>query len=241
MKPNLIAKEKILVVIPARGGSKSIKEKNIKRLNRKPLITYTINAALKLKKFFYKIIVSTDNKKIAKISKQAGCLVPFIRPKHLSKSTTPTLPVIKHALKFIEKKDNVKINTILTLQPTSPLRTYSDIKNCLNILKKNKECDSVVSVVKANEMHPIFMKSIKRNYLNSYLNKNVSFVRRQDIKPNVYRTNGAIYISRRDLILKNKNNLLYGNKVLPFIMPKDKSIDIDEELDFLICKAILNG
>ena len=114
-------------------------------------------------------------------------------------------------------------------------------KNCLNILKKNKECDSVVSVVKANEMHPIFMKSIKRNYLNSYLNKNVSFVRRQDIKPNVYRTNGAIYISRRDLILKNKNNLLYGNKVLPFIMPKDKSIDIDEELDFLICKAILNG
>ena len=232
-------KKNILAIIPARGGSKSIKYKNIKKIKGKPLIFYTIKEALKLKKYFYKLIVSTDNKKIAEESKKAGALVPFIRPKNLSKDTTPTLPVLKHAVNFIEKKDDVDIDWILTLQPTSPLRTVTDIKRCINYMYKNKNIDSVVSVSKVIHSHPVFLKLIKKKYLKPYLPK-TKFFRRQDVKPDFFRSNGAIYLTKKDVILKNKNNLIYGKKTIPYLMDEKKSIDIDTDIDFKLCEILLN-
>ncbi len=229
---------KILAIIPARGSSKTIKDKNIKLLNKKPLIFYSINEALKLKKLFYKIVVSTDSKKIAKLSKKLGAEVPFIRPKIISKDTTPTLPVIKHCIDFIEKKDKVHIDWIIILQPTSPLRNALDIKKVINIMKNNI-CDSVVSVKKVIKSHPVFLRILKKNYLKPYLLNN-KFFRRQDVKSNIYKTNGSIYLTKRNVIFKNKNNLVYGKKVIPYFMNAKNSVDIDNEIDFKYCEFILN-
>jgi len=235
---NLI-EEKIIAVIPARGGSKSIKKKNIRKLSGKPLIHYSIKEALKLKNSFYKIIVSTDDKKIAKISKKEGAIVPFIRPKSLSNDFSPTLPVIKHAVRFIEKEDNVIIDWVLILQPTSPLRSVTDIKNCISIIKKNKNIDSVVSVKRVVNSHPYFLKLIKNGFLKSYI-KNFKFSRRQSVKPDLYKTNGSIYLTKKNIIFKNKNNLVYGKKSIPYLMDEKKSIDIDTDIDFKLCEVILN-
>tara|TARA_B100000029_G_scaffold280740_1_gene274816 strand:+ start:616 stop:1332 length:717 start_codon:yes stop_codon:yes gene_type:complete len=229
---------KIIAIIPARGGSKGIKEKNIKLLNGKPLIFYSINEALKLKKLFYKIIVSTDSRKIARISEKLGAEVPYLRPRKISKDSTPTFPVVKHCINFIEKKDKVNIDLVLILQPTSPLRSALDIKKTINIMKNNI-CDSVVSVKRVIKSNPLFLKILKNKYLKSYLPKN-KFVRRQDVKSNIYKTNGAIYLSRRNIFFKNKNNLVYGNKTIPYIMSEHRSIDIDDEIDFKYCELIIN-
>ena len=229
---------KILAIIPARGGSKSIKEKNIKLLNNKPLIFYSINETLKLNKLFYKIVVSTDSKKISKISEELGADVPFIRPKKISKDITPTLPVIKHCVNFIEKKNRVRNDWVMILQPTSPLRSAIDIKKVIHIMKNNI-CDSVVSVKKVIKSHPVFLKVLKKKYLEPYLSKN-KFFRRQDIKSNIYQTNGSIFLTKRDIIFKNKNNLVYGKKIIPYLMDDEKSVDIDNEIDFKYCELMIN-
>jgi len=141
---------KILGLIPARGGSKGIPLKNIQKLAGKPLINYTIESAKKSK--IDKVIVSTDTKKIAQISTSAGAEVPFLRPKKISKDSSSTIKVIKHALKFLKLKQNYEPDIIVILQPTSPLRTAKMINNSINILKKSK-CSSVISVSKIKS-HP---------------------------------------------------------------------------------------
>ena len=185
---------KILVIIPARGGSKEVPNKNIKKINRIPLIVYIIREVLKLKKYYYKFIVSTDSKKIAQISERAGACVPFIRPKRLALDTTPTLPVLRHALKYIEKNDKVNIDWLLTLHATNPLTKAHDIKKCIKLINKN--IDSIVSVREGNECHPMYLNIKKGKYLKQF-QKNVKFTRRQDISPTIYKFNGSIFLTKK--------------------------------------------
>ena len=227
---------KILVIIPARGGSKEVPNKNIKKINGIPLIVYTIREVLKLKKYYYKFIVSTDSKKIARISEKAGACVPFIRPKRLALDTTPTLPVLRHALKYIEKNDKVNIDWLLTLQATSPLTKANDIKKCIKLINKN--IDSVVSVREGNECHPMYLNIKKGKYLKPF-QKNVKFIRRQDINPTIYKFNGSIFLTRKKIILNSKSNIFFGGKMLPYIMSREKSVEIDNAFDLNLIKLIM--
>jgi CMP-N,N'-diacetyllegionaminic acid synthase len=228
---------KYLAIITARGGSKGIPKKNIRLLNGKPLIVYTIERALEIKDDLYEVIVSTDDEEIAEISVKAGACVPFLRPLELSTDSASSFDVVKHAVEFIEKERNVVIDWSLILQPTTPLRTSGDIISALNIAEIG-DCDTVVSVYDASNSHPGKMKIINKNgKLTPFLSDVPWLARRQDRKPEVYLTNGGIYMTRRDVLMKSKS--LIGKSVSPYIMPIERSVDIDSLSDFLLAESIL--
>ena len=155
----------IVAVIPARGGSKRLPRKNIIDLNGKSLIAYTIEAALK-SKYINKVIVSTEDKEIAEVAEKFGAKVPFIRPAKLASDTASTLGVLKHAVTFIEKEENKKIDIVITLQPTSPLRTVHHIDESIEKFLKNN-FDSLVSIKSTKYPAQWLMKSKDNNFHNS--------------------------------------------------------------------------
>lgn len=224
-------KFKCLVVIPARGGSKGIKNKNIRILAGKPLIFYTIREA-KNAKLVDKVIVSTDSPQIKKIAQALKADVPFLRPFSLAKDTTPMYPVIRHALEYLNNRGD-KFDAVIILQPTSPLRSAEDIDKAILSLV-NSGVDSLVSVCLAKHS-PYWMKVIKNGKLFPLMGSNNS-MRRQDL-PKVYMPNGAIYATRAKVILKDKKIL--GSKVIPFIMEEEKSVDVDSLMDLHLAELLL--
>ncbi len=149
--------EKILVVITARGGSKGVPRKNIRMVAGKPLIAYTIETALQVRKQVHRIIVSTEDDEIAGISRKFGAEVPFMRPAELAEDKTPSLPVLQHALRFVEEQDSTRMDWVLLLQPASPLRTREDILAALELARKGG-CDSIISVVQT-PIHPLIYET----------------------------------------------------------------------------------
>ena len=226
---------RILAVIPARGGSKGVPSKNIRRLAGKPLIAYTIEEALK-SKILDRVIVSTEDKEIAEIAKRYGAEVPFMRPKELADDTAPTLPVIQHAVKFIEIEEKTKYDYVVVLQPTAPLRLSEDIDNAVQN-SINTGADAVISVCKVEDMHPARMKKIVHDKLVPFCIEEQEGMRRQDLQP-AYIRNGGIYIIKRDILI-GKNTLLSAKGARPYIMPKDRSVSIDTELDFKLAEILL--
>lgn len=225
----------ILGVITARGGSKGIPGKNIKMLGNKPLIAYTIEVAKK-SKLMNHLIVSTDDAEIAEVCKKYGAEVPFIRPKELAADGTPHLPVMQHAIDFYEKAQNIIVDHVVILQPTSPFRTVDDLDGTIQKLIDTK-ADSSVSLVRVpSSAHPIKMKKIEDDKVLAYSIPEEEGTRRQDL-PIVYRRSGAVYAMRRDLIMKD--NRLYGDFVTGHIIPAERSIDIDSELDWVIAEYLL--
>lgn len=220
---------KNLAIIPARIGSKGLKEKNIKTLNGKPLIAYTIEAAIK-SKIFDEVIVSTESEKIAEISKKYGAKLPFIRPLELATDEAKSSDVIIHALKFYPDFTNFCL-----LQPTSPLRSYNDIINAYNLFL-DKRANSVVSVCETDHS-PLWTNTIDDNLnMDNFLSKETKSKRRQDL-PNYYRLNGSIYFSKIDYYLQYNN--WYEKKCFAYIMPKKRSIDIDDIIDFKLVELLL--
>ncbi|MFH2138219.1 MAG: acylneuraminate cytidylyltransferase family protein [Candidatus Omnitrophota bacterium] len=226
-------KLKVLGIIPARGNSKRLPGKNIKLLGGKPLIAYSIEAALGSKKIS-KVIVSTDDTRIRKISEEYGAQVPFLRPKKLAGDSAPMYPVIRHVVDFLEKKGEV-FDIIVILQPTSPLRRSIDIDHAVNKLIKTK-ADSVVSLC-LTEHSPYWMKVIRDGKVYS-LFKSRESVERQDL-PRVYRLNGALYITRRKILFESSKIL--GRDVRAFKMSTEMSIDIDTKFDFALAEMILKN
>lgn len=224
----------ILALIPARGGSKGIKRKNIVDLNGKPLISYTIEEALKSKYIDDdNIWCSTDNKEIASKAKEFGAKIPFMRPKKYAHDDSSSVSVALHALNYA-KKNNIKFDSLMLLQPTSPLRTVEDINSSIEMMIE-KNADAVVSITKPNIL-PFNMKYLDedgtiRNYTKKQYN------RRQNMPDNIYGTNGAIYLVK-PRILYNKNSFL-GDKNYGYVMNKEKSIDIDSDYDLKIAKLLL--
>lgn len=223
-------KQKIFAIIPARGGSKGIIGKNIKQLNNKPLICYTIEESLKCT-LLDGVFVSTDDKLIADISMKSKAKV-IDRPAELATDQSPTIDTIYHAMDFIGKESDNDI--IVLLQPTSPLRNVIDINLALDIFMKN-ECDSVISMCKV-EHSPYWCFKYEDGKLKPLFGNKYLKMRRQEL-PDVYRPNGAIYIST----IKNlyKNNGFDCAKMVPFIMPLERSIDIDEEIDFTLAEMLI--
>ncbi len=226
----------ILAIIPARQGSKGLKNKNIKVLKNLPLIAWSILAAKKCKKIS-EIIVSTDSKKISNISKKYGAKVPFLRPKKFASDKATTFSVIKHAIEFYKKK-NVEFKYLLLLEPTSPLRDYKDINFCINKMI-NQNVETIVSVAKVKAQHPNFLFYInKRDTLKPFLKNNLnSSMRRQDIKP-LYFLEGSIYISKISTLLKEKT--FYHDKTRPFVVKNWRSLEIDDINDFNLAKYYIN-
>ena len=221
--------KRILGVIPARGGSKSIPNKNIIELNGNPLIKYTIDAALGSKLLTH-CIVSTDSDSIASVAKSCGALVPD----HLSDDDALSLPVVQHAVQFMENDQQYKYDAVIMLQPTTPLRLTSDIDNTINLLFDTNS-DSVISVVEVGGYHPLRMKRIVEGYLINYIDQGQEDMRPRQKLPPVYIRNGAIYATRRDVLLKNESFI--GENSRAYIMPNERSVNIDTFADFLLAKS----
>ena len=221
-----------LVVIPARGGSKGVPGKNIKLLNKKPLIHYTIEAARKVFGDRY-IYVSTDSTEIKSITEQTGLTVPFLRPEHLATDTANTRDVLLHALEQFTLKNKKKPDVIILLQPTSPFRSATHISEALALYNAN--LDMVVSVkeTNANPYYVLFEEDDDKFLKKS---KQSRALRRQDV-PKVWELNGAVYIINPKSI--QKKPIGEFEKVVKYEMDDCSSHDIDTKLDWKIAEVIL--
>ncbi len=227
--------KKILGLILARGGSKGIKNKNIKVFGNKPLIYWTINRALK-SKLLTDVILSTDSKKIAIIGKKFGAAVPFLRPKKYAADNSSSIDAIEHAVNFLKKKRK-SYDYIFLLEPTSPFRDENDIdKSIRKILHNNSE--SLISICRTEKHHPLFLfRKKNKNLLFPVEKSKKKYLRRQDIKP-VYFIDGTIYISKTNILLKKRS--FCHSKTIGYELPKWKSIEIDDNLDWLLAETIHN-
>ena len=228
----------ILTVIPARGGSKGIPKKNIRELGGKPLIEYTAEAALQ-SEMLSRVVLSTEDENIKNIGVKLGLEAPFTRPNELALDNTPTIPVIQHAVRFMEENEHYQPKFIVILQPTSPLRTKTHINQALDIFIKS-DANSLVSVTEVP--HNMIPNSVMQMKYNGRLKEFIVNDQRNNIrqnKPEYYARNGAaIYICTYELLMKY--NKLYDNDTVPFIMSKLESIDIDDEIDWIIAEQYLN-
>jgi CMP-N,N'-diacetyllegionaminic acid synthase len=232
----MLRKFKILGISLARGGSKAVKNKNIKELSGKPLIYYTIKEALK-SKYLTDYIISTDSKKIKKIAEKYKAEVPFLRPKNLSNDRASSSSALIHAVKFLEKKNRVKYDYIIELMCTAPFKTVKDIDNCIKkIIKTN--ADSVIALKKLDDHHPARIKKIIKDKIVNFCAEEKAESRRQDLKPLAYVRAGAIYALKRDFLIKTKRR--YGSKnSRAYVLDALKSINIDSLEDFLLAEAII--
>jgi len=215
-------KEKIVAIIIARGGSKSIPRKNVLPFHGKPLIAWPIDLAKSIDRID-RVIVSTDDDEIMAIAKQYGAEVPFKRPAELADDETPTLPVLQHCIKYLEEKENWRPDIVALFYPTSPLLKKKRVEKALDFFKKTN-CKSVISVVE--------------NYGHFWKKENGIPQRFYPLKPKnrqyatpLYQENGAIYFSRRN-VLMNTNKLVAETDAEFLIMDLDENIDIDNSEDF---------
>ena len=223
-----------LCIIPARGGSKGIKLKNLQKLNEKPLLEYTINAAKKSKKID-RIIVSTDNQKISNFSKSLGIDVPFLRPKIFSRDSSTTIDVVKHTLQFLKEKQSYVPEIITILQPTSPLRNFKNIDRSVRLLKKNN-CTSVIEVRELKK-HPFASFKIQNNFLKPFSKNFEKYSQRQSF-PELFYPTGSVYTFWNTTL--TKYNSLYGTKIFP-IIEKNEYVDIDTPFDLFVSEMILKN
>jgi len=224
----------VLYLIPARSGSKGLPGKNIRQLGNKPLIAHSIDAA---KSAIHKgrIFVSTDDAEIAEIAKQAGAEVPFIRPAELSTDSASTMDVIMHTLNWC-KDHHINFDMMVLLQPTSPLRSSADIDAAIKLLTE-KKADAIVSVCET-EHHPLWSNTLPENCsMKNFLREDVKGLNRQQL-PVYYRLNGAIYLSKVSTLIQQKGFL--HNSTYAYVMPQNRSIDIDHELDFMMAELLIN-
>lgn len=222
-----------LAIIPARSGSKELKDKNIKLLNGKPLLAYTIEAA-KQSNIYSHILVSTDSENYGKIAIQYGAEVPFYRSKENALDTASSWDVVKETLRKY-KDMGIEFDTFTLLQPTSPLRNFEDIQNAYQLFIE-KNATAVVSVCEM-EHSPLWSNTLPENNLLLDFLKNDTNTQRQKLKT-FYRINGAIYMADVKEFLKDTN--LYRDNCYAYKMPIERSIDIDTELDFKIAEIIIS-
>jgi len=226
---------KILALIPARGGSRRLPGKNILPLAGKPLIAWTIDAA-KGCPYLDEICVSTDDRQITEAALAAGASVPFTRPEALSNDVASSVDVALHAIECY-RLNGREFDCLILLQPTSPLRTASDISFSLEIFR-DKKATAVIGVCEADHS-PLWMNTLPEGgSMNGFMREEVRGKRSQDL-PTYYRINGSIYaIDTR--VLERLRSFFPPDGAMAYIMPPERSIDIDTRLDFTIVEAIVS-
>ena len=222
-----------LAIIPARAGSKGIPGKNVHPLLGKPLIAYTIEAALRASSLD-RVIVSTDDPEAAGIAENLGAEVPFLRPVELGQDDTPTLDVVRHVLAGLKTNQSYEPEIVVLLQPTSPLRRPEDIDRAVAKLQ-SIEADSVVSVCTVDHS-PHWMVRLQGDRVLPFVDNGREHVRRQEL-PAVYRMNGAIYVTRTEVIVNQKR--LLGEDTRGYVMDPESSIDVDTPLDMKIASLLM--
>lgn len=224
---------KNLAVITARSGSKGLKDKNIKLLKGKPLMAYSIDAALE-SGLFDCVHVSTDSEQYAQIAREYGADVPFLRDAELATDTAGTWETMRAVVRKYEKLGKV-FDTVTLLQPTSPLRDADDIKQAFQVFKE-RDAESVVSVCEADHSPKICNTLGEANSMEGFIDTS-SVGRRQDLGT-YYRINGAIYIQTTDVLMNEKN--LYGPNSYAYVMNKVHSVDIDDAFDFMVAEVAVD-
>jgi N-acylneuraminate cytidylyltransferase len=212
---------RVLAFVPARGGSKGLPRKNIIDLAGRPLIAWTLDAA-RQSRYIDRCVVSTDDSEIAKIARDHGGDVPFMRPAELAGDSAETFDALAHMLSLLPPFD-----VVVTLQPTSPLRTALDIDGTLETLVEN-DAPSCVSVTEPGKSPYWSYRIDEANHLDPLLGPSYSRMRRQEL-PNAYVLNGAVYATRTGWLLENRGSL--GTDTVAYVMPAERSIDIDNAFD----------
>lgn len=225
--------KKILIIVPARGGSKRLPNKNINPLNGRPLISYAIAAAL-ASNHRDRVVVSTDSPEIARVAKKCGAKVPFLRPAELATDTVSLVPALQHAVRHCAST-GFHPDIVLRVSPTSPLVLPEHIDGAIETMLKTKTT-SCFSACEIGE-RPEWMYGIRRGKPFLFLGKEKALRTRSQDLPELYRTNGAVGVFEVDVLMKQ--NRIYSDNSSIFIMPRERSIDIDEQVDFIIAEALM--
>lgn len=226
---------RVLAIIPARGGSKSVPRKNIRPLAGKPLLQYTAEAALAATRLS-RVILSTDDSEIAACGKAIGLDVPFLRPPELARDDTPTLPVLQHAVRELERAGDC-YDAICLLQPTNPMRRSEDIDACIALLSRT-QADSVITVLSVppeHNPHWVYFRD-ENGFLKLSTGETAPVPRRQLLPPAFHRE-GSVYVVRRGVLMEKHS--LYGDKIVGYPMEPSRSVNIDTLADWSRAEALL--
>lgn len=218
---------RVLGIVPARGGSKGIPGKNVRALGGKPLIVHTAEAALAARRLS-RVVLTTDDEKIAEVGRACGLEVPFLRPAELAQDDTPTLPVLQHAVTELERAGD-RFDAVCLLQPTSPFRRAGDIDGCIELLEK-EGLDAVVSVLPVppeHNPHWVYFRD-GDGLLRLATGEDQPIPRRQELPPAFHR-DGSVYVTRRDVLMEG--NSLYGKRLGGFLADS-RSVNLDTPADW---------
>jgi CMP-N-acetylneuraminic acid synthetase len=218
---------RVLGVVPARAGSRGIPGKNIMPFLGKPLLAWTAQAALRAKRLT-RVILSTDEERIAEVGRQWGLEVPFLRPATLAQDDTPTLPVLQHAVRALESEGG-RYDAVCLLQPTNPLRSAAAIDACIDLFD-SRDADAVVSVLPVpHSYNPHWTYCLDaEGILRLSTGEEAPIPRRQDLPP-AYHRDGSVYVTRRDVLMVH--NSLYGRRLIPYFMDEAQSVNLDTAAD----------
>ena len=228
-------KLKILGIIPARGGSKEIKRKNLLKIGGKTLVELAIKSAKK-SKLLTRIILSSEDKEILKIAKKAGVEIPFIRPKKLAKDNSSTFSVLKHAVKWLEKNENWRADIIVLLQPTTPFRKGTHIDAVVKLLLKSRS-DAATTIKKVSYPSHWMLKIVNKNKIKNLFKGGNRYLRRQDA-PQTYQPAGLVSAMTRKLLFSLKTTLPAGD-TRGYIIPSKFGINIDSSHDYKLAVSLL--
>lgn len=235
---SMLKEPEVLAIIPARLNSKEVPRKSIRSLLGKPLIAYVIEASLGASKVT-RTIVTTDSLEIADVARSYGAEIPFMRPSQLSQDSVQVIEVAEHAVSQLKLQEGYVPDAVVLLQPPSPLCASSDIDGAVNLFLSESP-HAVISVTPIVDAHPYWTVSMSEDgLLSSFMElpPSAMTVGRQDFPP-AYKLNGAIYAVKPDGIIRMASHP-YVDKTLAYVMPAERSIDIDTEMDFRIVEALL--
>ena len=229
--------KKVLVIIAARGGSKGLPGKNLKHLKDKPLVAWPIVAALGAS-VVDRVIVSTDDKSIADVATKWGADVPFLRPSHLASDTASSMDVVLHAIESI-RAIGENYDYVILLEPTSPFTDSHDIDCAVKKLIESREtADSIVGVADVESAHPDYLVRMDAGgIIKPFISIDFKNIRRRQELESLYKFDGSIFVSDTNVFIDRKT--FYHSRTLGYLMPKWKSIDIDDKIDFICAQALM--
>jgi CMP-N-acetylneuraminic acid synthetase len=228
---------RVLGLVPARGGSKGVPRKNVRLLAGKPLLQWTAEAALAATRLD-RVVLSTDDEEIADVGRRCGLDVPFLRPAELARDDTPTLPVVRHALSWVEERGS-RYDAVCLLQPTSPFRSARDIDACIELLEEST-ADAVVTTLRVpSEYNPHWVYLRQGDGLLRLATGESQPIARRQLLPPAFHRDGSIYVTRRSAIVDGDS--LYGARVVGYELDASRSVNIDDLDDWRRAEAMLAG
>ena len=223
-----------IAVVPARAGSKGVKNKNLLPVMGRPLLAHSIECGLACPSVDH-VVLSTDTDEIARVGLEWGAEVPFLRPAELARDTSPMLPVMQHAVTACEESYGMPIETLVLLHPTSPLRTVEDVECCISLLRSG-DCDAVISA-RPGRRNPYFNMVVQAGpYVRLAIPSETPIGRRQDAPP-VYDLDTSVWVYSRAALMEQHARIPDRTKL--YVIPEERSIDLDTELDFEILESML--